>query len=66
MRMLDLRDDLDDLIDTVHTQWEQYWREIAKVEDEFAGQYGRLHRLTIANLVTAGGLICMLLTKLMS
>lgn len=66
MRMLDLRDDLDELIDTVHTQWEQYWIEIAKVEEEFGGQYGRLRRLTIANLLTAGGLICVLLTTLMS
>lgn len=66
MRMLDLRDDLDELIDTVHTQWEQYWIEIAKVEEEFGDRYGRLRRLTIANLLTAGGLICTMLTKLMS
>lgn len=66
IRMLDLRDDLDELTETVHNQWMQLCADDLKAKEEITEQTSRLQRLTIANLLTAGGLICVLITTLIS
>ena len=66
MRMLDLRDDLDELAETVHNQWAQFSEDNIKMEKEFSERCGKMRSLAIANMVVTGGLICSMIAQLIA
>lgn len=64
IRMLDLRDDLDELTETMHNQWMQFSEDDLKMEKEFSERCGKMLSLVIANMVVTGGLICSMIAML--
>lgn len=64
IRMLDLRDDLDELTETVHKQWVQFSEDDLKIKKEFSERCGKILTLVIANMVVTGGLICSMIAML--
>lgn len=64
IRMLDLRDDLDELTETMHNQWAQFSEDDLKMEKEFSERCGKMLSLVIADMVVTGGLICSMIAML--
>lgn len=61
-QIMDLRDDMDELTDTVHNQWVQFCTDNEDIEVRLTAKCKKLFILAMVNMGVSGGLLCLILT----
>lgn len=61
-QVMDLRDDVDELTDTVHNQWVQFCNDNEDIEVRLTAKCKKLFILAMVNMGVSGGLLCLILT----
>lgn len=57
-QIVDLRDDMDELTETVHNQWVQFCNDNEDVEVRLIAKYKKLFILLVVNMGVSGVLLC--------
>ena len=63
-QIMDLRDDMDELTDTVHNQWVQFCNDNEDIEVRLTAKCKKLIILAMVNMGVSGVLLCLILTLL--
>lgn len=61
-QIVDLRDDMDELTDTVHNQWVQFCNDNEDIEVRLTAKCEKLFILAMMNMGVSGVLLCLILT----
>lgn len=61
-QIMDLRDDMDELTDTVHNQWVQFCNDNENIEVRLTAKCKKLFILAMVNMGVSGVLLCLILT----
>lgn len=61
-QVMDLRDDIDELTDTVHNQWIQFCNDNENIEVRLTAKCKKLFILAMVNMGVSGVLLCLILT----
>lgn len=61
-QIMDLRDDMDELTDTVHNQWVQFCNDNKNIEVRLTAKCKKLFILAMVNMGVSGVLLCLILT----
>lgn len=61
-QVMDLRDDMDELTDTVHNQWVQFCNDNEDIEVRLTAKCKKLFILAMVNMGVSGLLLCLILT----
>jgi len=61
-QVMDLRDDMDELTDTVHNQWVQFCNDNEDIEVRLTAKCKKLFILAMVNMGVSGVLLCLILT----
>lgn len=61
-QIMDLRDDMDELTDTVHNQWIQFCNDNEDIEVRLTAKCKKLFILAMVNMGVSGVLLCLILT----
>lgn len=64
-QIVDLRDDMDELTDTVRNQWLQFCNDNEDIEVRLTAKYKKLLIFCIINISVSGGLACAILAMLL-
>lgn len=65
-QIVDLRDDMDQLTDTVHNQWVQFCNDNEDIEVRLMDKYKKLLIFCIINIGVSGGLACAIVAMLLN
>lgn len=65
-QIMDLRDDMDELTETVHNQWVQFCNDNDDIEVRLTEKYKKLLIFCIINICVSGGLTCAILAMLLN
>lgn len=65
-QIMDLRDDMDELTDTVHNQWVQFCNDNEDIEVRLTAKCKKLLIFCIINICVSGGLACAILAMLLN
>lgn len=65
-QIVDLRDDMDELTETVHNQWVQFCNDNEDIEVRLTEKYKKLLIFCIINICVSGGLACAILPMLLN
>lgn len=60
-QIMDLRDDMDELTDTVHNQWVQFCNDNEDIEVRLTAKCKKLFILAMVNMGVSGVLLCLIL-----
>lgn len=61
-QIMDLRDDMDELTDTVYNQWVQFCNDNEDIEVRLTAKCKKLFILAMVNMGVSGVLLCLILT----
>ena len=64
-QVVDLRDDMDELADTVHHQWVQFCDDNENIELRLIAKYKKLFILLVMNMGVSGVLLCVMIAMLL-
>lgn len=64
-QVVDLRDDMDELTDTVHHQWVQFCDDNEDIELRLIAKYKKLFILLVMNMGVSGVLLCAIIAILL-
>lgn len=65
-QIMDLRDDMDELTETVHNQWVQFCNDNEDIEVRLTEKCKKLLIFCIINICVSGGLACAILAMLLN
>ena len=65
-QIVDLRDDMDELTETVHNQWIQFCNDNEDIEVRLTAKCKKLLIFCIINICVSGGLACVILAMLLN
>lgn len=64
-QIMDLRNDMDELTDTVHNQWAQFCNDNEDVEVRLIAKYKKLFILLVVNMGVSGVMLCAMIAMLL-
>lgn len=64
-QIVDLRDDMDELTETVHHQWVQFCNDNEDVEARLIAKYKKLFILLVVNMGVSGVMLCSMIAMLL-
>lgn len=64
-QIVDLRDDMDEMTETVHNQWVQFCNDNEDVEMRLIAKYKKLFILLLVNMGVSGVLLCTMIAMLL-
>lgn len=64
-QVVDLRDDMDELTETVHHQWVQFCNDNEDVEVRLIAKYKKLFILLVVNMGVSGVILCAMIVMLL-
>ena len=64
-QIMDLRDDMDELTETVHHQWVQFCNDNEDVEVRLIAKYKKLIILLVVNMGVSGVMLCAMIAMLL-
>lgn len=64
-QVMDLRDDMDELTETVHHQWVQFCNDNEDVEARLIAKYKKLFILLVVNMGVSGVMLCAMIAMLL-
>lgn len=64
-QIMDLRDDMDELTDTVHNQWVQFCNDNEDIEVRLTANCKKLFILLVVNMGVSGVMLCAMIAMLL-